>query len=110
MRRTVAALAFTAVLATAAVSFTGVSGDRQPVASPQEAVFVVPAGDGYGVAECLVSGSECGQVVADAWCAGQGYARAVGFARAAREDMTGSIEKVALRGSPDQPIAVTCRK
>jgi len=110
MRRTVAALASTAVLAAAAVSFMSVSGSRQTVASPHEAVFIVPTGDGYGVAECLTSGSECGQLVADAWCAGQGYTLAVGFGHAAREDLTGSVAKASATRSLDEPVAVTCRK
>ena len=36
-----------------------------------------PPHDGYGVAECLISGDACGQAVADAWCEAQGYVRAV---------------------------------
>jgi hypothetical protein len=35
--------------------------------------------DSYGADECLASGGECGQVVADAWCAAQGRTFAVTF-------------------------------
>jgi hypothetical protein len=110
MRCTVAALAFSAVLASAAASFTGLPGGPQPAPSPDEAVFLVPTSDGYGVAECLTSGSECGQVVADAWCATQGYARAIGFGRVAPEDVTGSLQRISSAQRTGQPVAVTCAK
>jgi len=34
--------------------------------------FVVPLMTGYGVEECLDTGSECGATVADAWCRAYG--------------------------------------
>jgi len=49
----------------AAPALSAESGSRAPV----EKTFLIPASEGYGVGECLTSpGSECGQVVADAWC------------------------------------------
>ncbi len=53
--------------------------------------FVIPAAgeDGYGINECLHSGSLCGRVIADAWCESHGHARALAFGSAV--DVTGSV-------------------
>ncbi len=111
MRRTFATLAFTAVLASAAASFTGLPSDPRSGERRSEAVFLIPANDGYGVAECLVAGGECGQIVADAWCETQGYARAASFGPAEPEDVTGStgsIRTVSTAMPDEPPVAVTC--
>jgi hypothetical protein len=110
MRRTVATLAFTAVLASAAVSFAGLPVEMRAAAPEREAMFLVPINDGYGVAECLASGGECGQIVANAWCETQGYARATTFGPASPEDVTGSVQRVSTGKAADRPIAVTCTK
>jgi hypothetical protein len=105
MRRTIGVLAFTAVLATAAASFTVLpEGQRAAV---RQATFLVPANDGYGVGNCLASGGECGQIVADAWCETQGFRRAVEFGQTMAEDVTGSIQTVST-GSRERPISITC--
>lgn len=108
MRRTVATLAFTAVLASAAASFGGLPGETRAGDRQREAVFLVPVNDGYGVAECLSSGGECGQIVADAWCEAHGYARASSFGPAAAEDVTGSLQRVSFAPPAERPVAVTC--
>jgi hypothetical protein len=41
--------------------------------------FVIASNDGYGVQDCLAEASECGQVVADAWCEAHGRGPAVSF-------------------------------
>lgn len=64
--------------------------------------FMVPVNDGYGVGECIASGSTtCGKVVADAWCEAQGFRRSASVGPADVET-TGSIERAPRR------IAVTC--
>ncbi len=60
--------------------------------------YVIAANDGYGLQECLEAGSECGGVVADAWCEAHGHghaltygarrALAVGATRIAADDET----------------------
>ena len=105
MRRTFGVLAFTAVIATAAASFTALP--EGPPAAATLATFQVPAHDGYGVGDCLASGGDCGQVVADAWCETQGFRRAVNYGPIAAEDVTGSVQKVST-GSRERPIAITC--
>ncbi len=107
MRRTIAVLAFTAVLASAAASFTVLP--ETTVAAEADATFLVPANDGYGVGECLASGGECGRVIADAWCETQGFRRAVAFGPNPADDRTGSIQTVST-ASVSRPVAVTCAK
>jgi hypothetical protein len=51
--------------------------------------FVIGALDGYGIGDCLESGSSCGRIVADAWCEAHGLAGAQAFGPA--EDVTASI-------------------
>jgi hypothetical protein len=107
MRRTIAVLTFTAVLATAAASFT-VLPEGQRVAGG-DATFLVPANDGYGVGNCLAAGGECGQLVADAWCESHGFARAASFGPTFAEDVTGAVEPVS-NGSRERPIAISCAR
>ena len=107
MRRTFAAVAFTAVLASAAATFTIVPTGGRVNAAPSAATFVVPAHDGYGVAECLASNSECAKVVADSWCESQGFSRAESFGLAAAEDVTGAVQTVSLT-QRERPFSVTC--
>ena len=105
MRRTIAVLGFMGAMSVAALSALG------PGATPavaKEATFLIPASDGYGVAECLVNQSECGQVIAHAWCEAQGFVQARTYGVAAPEDVTGAIE-VSQTSEPFQrPIAITC--
>jgi hypothetical protein len=44
--------------------------------------ITVAANDGYGLQECLGEDGECGQAVADAWCAAEGRGAALSFGRA----------------------------
>ncbi len=41
--------------------------------------LIIPPNDGYGFEECLTPGSQCGLVVADAWCKAHGFAGSQGF-------------------------------
>ncbi|MGO4704453.1 hypothetical protein AB4072_01590 [Microvirga sp. 2MCAF38] len=75
--------------------------------SASEATFIVPANDGYGIAECMTGGLACGKMVADSWCEAQGYAKAVSFREIQPEETTGSVQKVASAPKP-APIAIVC--
>jgi hypothetical protein len=68
--------------------------------------FVVAAADGYGVADCLTSKGECGQIVADAWCEAHGYGRALAFGLA--DDMTATIDKAALTSAQKGAVIIRC--
>ncbi len=104
MRRAIAVLGFLSILGLAAASFTVVPNGTSRAAG--DAVFLIPASDGYGVADCLVGGSECGTIVADAWCEAHGFSRAETFGLAV-EEVTGSTEATAP-GRSERPISITC--
>jgi hypothetical protein len=109
MRRTVAISAFSALVATCALSFLVLPNNASRAAAPGSATFLIPASDGYGVADCLASGAECGRVIATAWCEAQGFARVDTFGPSRPEDATGSIELApAHPAAENRPIAITC--
>ncbi len=112
MRRLIAGLGFTMVLATAAASFTGLPNSPRHLVIEREAdaTFLIPASDGYGVADCLSGRHECGKVVADAWCESQGFSMAAAYGLAATEDVTGSVEVVRAAEGTARPISITCAK
>jgi hypothetical protein len=105
MRRTIALSGFVAMLTFAAASFI-VLPNGTSRANIVNATFLIPASDGYGVADCLTGGSECGRIVADAWCEAQGFSRAETFGLAV-EDVTGSTEATLSKRSA-RPISITC--
>lgn len=105
MRRAFAMLGMGAAVLMAAGSLTLLPHGTQ--ASSSEATFLIPAADGYGVAECLISKQACGQVVADSWCEAQGFARAVSFRQVAGHEVTGSVRKAAMTAE-DLPVSITC--
>jgi hypothetical protein len=41
--------------------------------------LIIPSNDGYGFDECLRAGSECGIIVADAWCKAHGFGASKSF-------------------------------
>ena len=105
MRRVLAVLAVTAA-ALGAGLFAGAT--RAATNTAVEKTFLLPASEGYGVADCLVGKSECGQVVADAWCEAQGFAASASYGVAAREDLTGAIDVPTSRQA-EPPIRITCK-
>ncbi|WP_414471636.1 hypothetical protein [Microvirga sp. M2] len=106
MRRAYAVLGLGTAVFFSAASLTLLSNGTR--ASSTEATFLVPAADGYGVAECLISSQACGQVVADTWCESQGYVRAVSFRQIEAEEATGSIQKVSVGDAELRPVSITC--
>lgn len=99
MRRSVAVLSFgLAALGIAAAGIVLPSTKTEAAGGP---TFVIPVNDGYGIHDCVESGSPCGKVVADAWCEAQGFRRSASIGPADIET-TGSIEPARRR------IAVTC--
>lgn len=103
MRRSIACLGVVAVVAVGAASLTAVPSAPSQAASAKS-TFVVPANDGYGVGDCVASGSTCAQIVADAWCEAQGFARSASFGFVDTVEVTGSIG-TAVGG---RPVSITC--
>ena len=109
MRRAVALIGLFGIVG-AGLSLAVLPTTRTIAAPSDQRTFLIPASDGYGVADCLSSKSECGKIVADAWCEAQGFAQAKSFGLASREDFTGSLSKVKAAASvaPEQPLVITC--
>lgn len=108
MRRAIALIGLFGIVG-AGLSLAVLPPSRTVAAPNANRTFLIPASDGYGVADCLSSKtSECGKIVADAWCESQGFAKATSFGTAAREDFTGSVSKPSLVDPAEQPLTITC--
>ena len=104
MRRKLTALGLAAALAATGLSLSVLGTGTTQAASSSSATFIIPANDGYGVGDCVGAGSACGQVLADAWCEAQGFARSASFGLADPTEVTGSVTAV----KSDRPISITC--
>lgn len=107
MRRAVALVGLFGILG-AGMSLALLPATGTVAAPKAERTYLIPAGDGYGVADCIASRSECGQIVADAWCEAQGHRAATAYGVAAREDVTGSTPRPAGLAQAEQPLTITC--
>jgi hypothetical protein len=104
MRRAIATFGLLSVLGLAASFIVLSHGASQ--ADAVDATFIIPASDGYGIADCLTTGNACGVIVADAWCEAHGFSRAATFGTAV-EEVTGAT-KASLSDRLARPIAITC--
>lgn len=87
-----------------AVALASLAPGAEAQAAPE--TFIVPD-DGYGVMECLKEKSDCGRIVADAWCESHGRGPAQAYGRA--DDMTASIPQTASQQpQPAGAMAVSC--
>jgi hypothetical protein len=66
--------------------------------------FLVAGGDGYGTSECLATASNCGRIVANAWCESKGFAKATHYRVAGKDETTASVGNNAI----EQAFIVTC--
>jgi hypothetical protein len=105
LRRPIAVFGFLSILTLAAASFI-VLPNGTSKANVVNATFLIPASDGYGVADCLTGTHECGRIVANAWCEAHGFSRAEVFGLAV-EDVTGSTAATVPNRS-ERPISITC--
>jgi hypothetical protein len=65
-----------------------------PVSASAQETFFIPKDDGYGIGDCLSSGSTCARTVADAWCSAMGRGPSVSYGLADE----GMVERIAARG------------
>ena len=65
--------------------------------------YEIAANDGYGLEDCLAAGSDCGQVVADAWCEAHGHGHALAYGL--RSAITGRPTPVS---AVDEPYVIKC--
>jgi len=71
---------------------------RLPAGALEGHTLIIPPNDGYGFEQCLTPGSQCGLILADAWCKAYGFTGSRGF-------------RPETSGTPDVPIGsiwVTC--
>jgi hypothetical protein len=76
----------------------GVLALRASAGADQSRTLIIPPNDGYGFEECLTPGSQCGLVVADAWCKAHGFAGSQGF----------GPETTGTAGVPPGSVRVIC--
>lgn len=93
-----------AALAIAAGLFVATPTNVSQASAGSRATFIVPASDGYGVGDCVASGSACAKVVADSWCEAHGFARSESFGLAEAADVTASSGLA----NGNRPISITC--
>ena len=72
---------FTRCGALCALATAALFGGAGRLSAQGPSTFIIAAGQGYGVEDCLAEGGECGRVVADAWCEAHGRAEALKFGR-----------------------------
>lgn len=109
MRRAVALIGLFGIVG-AGLSLSVLPTTGTVAAANAQRTFLIPASDGYGVADCISSKSECGKIVADAWCEAQGFIKASSFGIAEREEFTGSLAKARVTPATvtEQPLTITC--
>jgi hypothetical protein len=109
MRRAVALVGLLGMIG-GGLSLSVLPASKTVAAANADRTFLIPASDGYGVADCISSKAECGTIVADAWCESQGFAKATAFGVADREDFTGTLSKTKHVPAPaaEQPLTITC--
>ena len=84
----------------AGLCIAGASGPARAGGSHE---YEIAANDGYGLEDCLAAGSECGQVVADAWCEAHGHGHALAYGvRSAIERRPTQVSAV------DEPYVIKC--
>lgn len=104
------AAAFLALALVSAAATQAAASESGNAAQHVEKAFLIPSNEGYGTGECLTGGnSECGQVVANAWCESQGYASASGYGVASQDEYTGAIDNTPVRAASERPIRITCK-
>jgi ABC-type uncharacterized transport system YnjBCD substrate-binding protein len=107
MRKRVSILAAFAVVATSAIIHTASSVESE--AKAQQRDFVIAGSDGYGTQECLASQSNCGRIVADAWCEAKGFKAALAYRKLDRDEITGSTNAVGAAGKPVESFLISCK-
>ncbi len=55
--------------------------------------YTISEDEGYGIADCMHSGRECGRVIADSWCESHGHAHVLAYGMGS--DVTGSVTSAA---------------
>jgi cbb3-type cytochrome oxidase subunit 3 len=79
---------------------------QMPARADESRTLIIPPNDGYGFEECLKPGSQCGLVVADAWCKAHGFAGSNGFGPA--DEAAGAMDEASRSKVEPGSLHVTC--
>jgi len=79
---------------------------KMPARADESRTLIIPPNDGYGFEECLKGGSQCGLVVADAWCKAHGFAGSNGFGPA--DEASGTMDEASRSSIEPGSFHVTC--
>jgi hypothetical protein len=79
---------------------------KMPASAIESRTLIIPPNDGYGFEECLKPGSQCGIVVADAWCKAHGFAGSNGFGPA--DEAPGTLDEASRSKIEPGSVHVTC--
>ncbi len=113
MHRAFAAFGFVALAGALVTSFTVIATTESRAFIGERATFLIPASEGYGIADCLIGGDTCGAIVAQAWCEAHGYGAVTRFGEFRREAIGGIAEigVVMTDGAtpaPSRPLMISC--
>jgi hypothetical protein len=108
MRWIVAGLGLASLIA-AGSSLALVPTEAAFPAKGQVGTFLVPPNDGYGIADCLAGGHECGRTVAESYCQAKGFHSALAFGPVAKEDITGTTSANVNADSSGTVLTITCQ-
>ncbi len=113
MRRAFAAFGFIALAGALVTSFTLVATTESSAFIGDRATFVIPASEGYGIADCLAGAEICGEIVAQAWCEAHGYGAVREFGEIRREAMGGIADIGVIMSdgaalAQPRPLMITC--
>lgn len=113
MRRAFAALGFIALAGALVTSFTLVATSESRAFIADRATFVIPASEGYGIADCLLGGDGCGEIVAQSWCEAHGYGTVSAFGEVSRDAFggladTGVIMTDGASRVIERPLMISC--
>ncbi len=105
MRTRITILAAVTVAAVSVVVIAASGSESE--ARPKSQDFVIAGSDGYGTQECLASRSDCGRIVADAWCEAKGFRTASSYRQLGRDEITGSTGTTG--GKPVDSFLISCK-
>jgi hypothetical protein len=95
-------------MATVAVALAVSSGHESEARSKSaQRDFVIAGTDGYGTHDCLASGSDCGRIVANAWCESKGFKGALAYRKLGAEEITGSTGS--NQQKPVESFLISCK-
>jgi hypothetical protein len=79
---------------------------KVPARAAESRTLIIPPNDGYGFEERLMPGSQCGVVVADAWCKAHGFVGSNGFGPA--DEAAGTMDEASRSSIEPGSFHVTC--